>query len=237
MAERLPVAALGRPAAARGAGARAGVRAAARADGRAARRARQAAARAHADRAEGAAPPARRHLRLRHARPGRGADDERPRRRLQRRRDPADRHRRSHVRGAGQPLRRRLHRRQHGAQGHGARSTSTTQRSLRHRPDRRPRDLRRQRRTARRSAPTVEACIRPERIVLHAQAPSSAATCCRPTVERRDLFRRPPAPAAATSATARRLPPSSCRCRPASCRSAGDAVWLEFPPDITRVYR
>ena len=46
------------------------------------------------------APPARRDLRLRHPRPERGADDVGPRRGVQRRRDPAGRRRRPHVRGA-----------------------------------------------------------------------------------------------------------------------------------------
>ena len=102
-----PGAALRRPAAARRAGPRAGVRARAGADGRAARRARQAAARAHAARDQAPARPARRHRRLRHPRPERGADHVGPRRRLQRRRasqqlDPPD----ELYERAGQQLRR-----------------------------------------------------------------------------------------------------------------------------------
>ena len=89
-----PGAALRRPAPARGAGARAGQRARGAAARRAARRARPQAARADAGRAEGAAAAARHHLRLRHPRPGRGAVDGRPRRRVQRRPDRAGRHRR-----------------------------------------------------------------------------------------------------------------------------------------------
>ena len=81
-----------RPAPARGAGPRAGQPAQGAAARRAARRARPQAARADAGGAEGAAEVARHHLRLRHPRPGRGAVDGRPRRRLQRRPDRAGRH-------------------------------------------------------------------------------------------------------------------------------------------------
>ena len=75
-----PGAALRRPAAARRAGARARARAAGAAARRAARRARRAPARRPAGRAQAHPGAARGHVRLRHARPGRGADDERPRR-------------------------------------------------------------------------------------------------------------------------------------------------------------
>ena len=77
--------ALRRPAAARRARARARAAAARAAARRAARRARRPAAQGPAGRAEGAAGRARDHLRLRHARPGGGAHDERPRRRDERR--------------------------------------------------------------------------------------------------------------------------------------------------------
>jgi ABC-type sugar transport system ATPase subunit len=52
----------------------------------------------------------RHHLRLRHPRPGRGADDERPDRRLQPRPDRAGRHARRGLRAARDPVRRRLRR-------------------------------------------------------------------------------------------------------------------------------
>ena len=76
-------AALGRPAPARGAGARADQPAAGAAARRAAGRARPEAARADAERAQGAAAAAGHHLPLHHPRPARGAVDERPHRRLQ----------------------------------------------------------------------------------------------------------------------------------------------------------
>ena len=69
-----PVAALRRPAAARGAGPRAGQPPEGAAAGRAALGARPQAAPGHALGAEGAAEAHRHHLRLRHPRPGRGAD-------------------------------------------------------------------------------------------------------------------------------------------------------------------
>ena len=73
-------AALGRAAAAGGAGPRAGARARHPAAGRAARRDRPQAPQGDAARAEGAEQAARHHLRLRHPRPGRGAHDVRPHR-------------------------------------------------------------------------------------------------------------------------------------------------------------
>ena len=65
-------------------------------------------AREHAGRIEVAAEGARHHLHLRHPRPGRGAVDGRPRRRLQRRQDHADRHAGGHLSAAQNPLRRRF---------------------------------------------------------------------------------------------------------------------------------
>ena len=88
-----PRAALRRTAAAGRAGPRAGQPAQGAAAGRAARRARPQAARADAGRAQGDPARGRHHLRLRHPRPGRGADDERPDRGLRRRPDRAGRHR------------------------------------------------------------------------------------------------------------------------------------------------
>ena len=70
------------------------------ADGRAARRARQAAARADAVRDQAPARPPRRHRRLRHPRPGRGADHVGPHRRVQRRPHPAARAARRALRAA-----------------------------------------------------------------------------------------------------------------------------------------
>ena len=77
-------AAVRRPAAARRAGPGAGAEAGRAAAGRAAGRARCEAAKAAAARAEGAAAAGRHHLHLRDARPGGGADDERPDRRDER---------------------------------------------------------------------------------------------------------------------------------------------------------
>jgi hypothetical protein len=75
------VAAQRRPAPARGAGARAGQPAVGAVAGRAAGRAGPEAAQADAGRADTHPAPGRHHLRLRHARPGRGAGDVRPHRR------------------------------------------------------------------------------------------------------------------------------------------------------------
>ena len=77
---------------------------------RAARRARPQAAREHAGGAEGAAEIARHHLRLRHPRPGRGAVDGRPRRRLQRRPHHAGRHAGGDLPAPELALRRRFRR-------------------------------------------------------------------------------------------------------------------------------
>ena len=98
---RKPEPALRRPAAARRAGPRAGQPAQGAAARRAARRARPQAARADAGRAQGDPARGRHHLRLRHARPGRGADDERPDRGVQRRADRAGRHARRGLRAPG----------------------------------------------------------------------------------------------------------------------------------------
>ena len=104
------VAALGRPAPAGGARAGAGQPPARPAPRRAARRARPQAPRGDAGRAQGAAVPARHHLRLRHPRPGRGAVDGRPGGGLQRRPDRPGRHAAGDLRPAADPLRRRLRR-------------------------------------------------------------------------------------------------------------------------------
>ena len=77
---------------------------------RAARRARPEAAPGDAALPQGPAAGPRDHLRLRHARPGRGADDERPPRRLQRGPDRAARGSGRGVRAAAQRVRGRLRR-------------------------------------------------------------------------------------------------------------------------------
>ena len=79
-------------------------------DGRAALEPRREAARADARRDPPAAAAARRDDDLRHARPGRGDDDGRPRRRHERRAPAAGRHAAGALRPAGQRVRRRLHR-------------------------------------------------------------------------------------------------------------------------------
>ena len=79
--------------------------------GRAARRAGPQAPPGDAARAAAGAARGGHHVRLRHARPGRGADDERPHRGAQRRPDRADRRARRGVRAAADPVRGRVHRR------------------------------------------------------------------------------------------------------------------------------
>ena len=77
---------------------------------RAARRARPQAARGDAARAQAHPARGRDHVRLRHPRPGRGADDVRPHRRHERGRDRAGRHAGGDLPPAGVAVRRRLHR-------------------------------------------------------------------------------------------------------------------------------
>ena len=102
--------ALGRPAPAR----RDGPRDRAPAEGVPVRRAavepRRAAARRDARRDQEAAPAARQHDRLRHARPGRGDDARRPHRRAAGGQPDPVRHARRHLQSAGRAVRRRLHR-------------------------------------------------------------------------------------------------------------------------------
>ena len=86
---------LGRPAAARGPGARAGAASRGAAARRAAVGAGPQAPQGHADRAQAAAARHRHHLRLRHARPGGGADDVRPDRRDEPRQGAPGRHARA----------------------------------------------------------------------------------------------------------------------------------------------
>ena len=102
--------ALRRPAAARRDGTRDRARAARLPDGRAALEPRREAARADArrDLAHPAAAPG--HHRVRHARPGRGDDDGRPRRRPAPRASAAVRRSAASLRAPGEPLRRELHR-------------------------------------------------------------------------------------------------------------------------------
>ena len=79
-------------------------------DGRAALEPRRPAPRPHARRDRGAAEAAGRDDDVRHARPGRGDDDGRPRGRAPRRRAAAGRHADQDLRPAGEPVRRRVHR-------------------------------------------------------------------------------------------------------------------------------
>ena len=103
-------AALGRPAAARRARALDRQPAEGAAPRRAARRARPEAAPGDAGLPESAPAGPRHDLPLRHARPGGGADDERPRRRLQRGQDRAGRLSARDLRAPGDRVRRRLRR-------------------------------------------------------------------------------------------------------------------------------
>ena len=103
-------AALRRPAAARRARPRAGEPPRGAAPRRAARRPRPSAARRDAARAEAAAVAPRHHVRLRHARPGRGPVDERPHRDHARGPHRAARRRRHRVRPPGLGLRRGVRR-------------------------------------------------------------------------------------------------------------------------------
>ena len=104
------VAAVGRPAAARRARPRAGQLPERTAARRTARRARPQAARGDAVRAQAHPARSRHHVRVRHPRPGRGAHDERPHRRDERRACRADRHTAGDLQQPGQPVRRRVHR-------------------------------------------------------------------------------------------------------------------------------
>ena len=108
--DRKPRPALRRPAPARGDGTRDRARAAGVPDGRAALEPRREAARADARRDLAHPATARGHDGVRHARPGRGDDDGRPRRRHAPRAAAAVRRAAAPVRAAGQPLRRELHR-------------------------------------------------------------------------------------------------------------------------------
>ena len=121
-------AALRRAAAACFAGARAHQSAARAAARRAARRARSEAARGNADRAEESAAPARHHVRVRHARPGRGAVDGGSRRGVQSRPDRATRHAACALHAPGHRVRRALRRQRE--RGHG-RVGAAAQRSRR----------------------------------------------------------------------------------------------------------
>ena len=161
----------------------------------------------------------------------------RPRRRVQRRRDPAARRRRPHVRGAGEPLRRRLHRRQHDAARHGRARSTTRERCGIVLTD--GRVLTGLNVNGARVGAAVEACIRPERIVLHRQAPRRA----------RQRAAGAASPASSTSAT-------TCGCSAASARARTTAT-VKLPlgdagtraaarrrrlarisrPSCTRVYR
>ena len=140
--ERAPAApALGRPAAARGAGPRHRLQPAPAAARRAVRRARPQAARDHAARGAPPAAPARPDHHLHHPRPGRGAGPVRPHRGDEQGRDPAGRLDDRDLRAAGQRFRRRLHGREQHLPRHGdrgrlghARGRPRRSRSQRHAP-------------------------------------------------------------------------------------------------------
>ena len=100
--------AVGRPAAARGAGPRLAFSPTVVLFDEPLSQPRRQAARRDARRAARAAAPARHHLGLCHARPGGGARHLRPRHRHERGRDRADRHARADLQPPAQPLRRRL---------------------------------------------------------------------------------------------------------------------------------
>ena len=117
LASRAHQPALGRPAAARGAGAGAGAAARGAAARRAALGPRPQAPQGDADRAQAPAARHRHHLRLRHPRPGGGADHVRPHRGDEPGQGPAGRHAARDLRPSGRALRRRLHRRGQHAQG------------------------------------------------------------------------------------------------------------------------
>ena len=110
-ADRPVVSAVGRPDAARGAGAQPRLRAAAAAARRAALQPRCQAAPAPARRPAPHHQADRRHRALRHARPGRGRGARRPHRRHARRQAAADGVRRRALQSPGRPVRRQLHRR------------------------------------------------------------------------------------------------------------------------------
>ena len=122
--------ALGRPAAARGAGPRHRLQPAPAAARRAVRRARPQAARDHAARGAPPAAPARPHHHLHHPRPGRGAGPVRPHRGDEQGRDPAGRLDDRDLRAAGQRFRRRLRGREQHLPRHGdARSARSRSRA------------------------------------------------------------------------------------------------------------
>jgi putative spermidine/putrescine transport system ATP-binding protein len=83
---------------------------------------------------------------------------------------------------------------------------------------------------------TVEACIRPERIVLHAQAAPSRSNVLQGAVSDviyfGDHLRVRCAVGDGQALATVKLPLSV-----ATPPQPGDAVWLEFPPEYTRVYR
>ena len=108
---------LGRAAAARGAGAGAGAASRGAAARRAALGPGPEAQEGHADRAQAAAARHRHHLRLRHARPGGGADHVGPDRRDEPGQGPPGRQPARDLRPPGRALRRGLHRRGQHAQG------------------------------------------------------------------------------------------------------------------------
>ena len=81
----------------------------------------------------------------------------------------------------------------------------------------------------------VEACIRPERIVVHTQAVADRGNVLQAQVSNviyfGDHLRLLCSVGEGQSAATARLPLSM-----AAVPSVGDAVWLELPPELTRVY-
>jgi putative spermidine/putrescine transport system ATP-binding protein len=81
----------------------------------------------------------------------------------------------------------------------------------------------------------VEACIRPERIVMHLQGPGERSNVLRSQVARviyfGDHLRLLCSVGEAQAEATVKLPLSQ-----GSVPQPGDAVWLEFPPELTRIY-
>ncbi len=221
--------ALRRPAAARRDGPRDRARAGGVPDGRAALEPRREAARADARRDREAAGRSRRDDDLRHARPGRGDDDGRPRRRHAQGRAPAGRRPADALRPAGQPVRRRLHRQP------GDEHARRDDRRLERRPardDRRPDDLAR-RRDARRSGPALRGYVGKQRDHRHPPRGSRGRGA-------RDRRARRPTGCTGGSSCARRSARRSwrtSRSRPRTPRRTRCASWRRTQARPTRRHR
>ena len=201
---KYPGAAVGRPAAAHRAGARARHVARAAAARRAAVGARRARARAAAPGDPRAAAQARRHDDHGHARPGRGAVGGRPHRRDEPRRDRAGRHADGGLPRAGDALRRRLRRQDQRAAGAGAPGRRAALRRAWHR-------LRRRATARRASTCGPKTCWR-------GRSPTATRTSSTP--HREDRVPRLVLPRARGLAGARRRTRSPCTCRSTSWPSS-----------------